>query len=65
MVIKWTNKYSGESGYVASVSRKERHFVNTPNYEEARVYSANSVSRIIKDLTEFGEAEDNYFEVIE
>ena len=65
MVIKWTNKYSGESGYVASVSRKERHFVNTLNYEEARVYSANSVSRIIKDLTEFGEAEDNYFEVIE
>ena len=65
MVIKWTNKYSGETGYVASVSRKEGHFVNTYNREEAKEYSAKSVSRIIKDLVSFGEGENNEFEAVE
>ena len=65
MVIKWTNKYSGETGYVASVSRKERHFVNTPDYAEAKVYAAKSVNRIINELIEFGEGEDNDFEAVE
>lgn len=30
-IIQWTNKYSGESGYVASISEKNRYFNNTYN----------------------------------
>ncbi|MBQ2659203.1 MAG: hypothetical protein IJF87_11630 [Erysipelotrichaceae bacterium] len=65
MIIKWTNKYSGETGYVASVSRKEGHFINTYNREEAKDYSAKTVSKIVDDLIAFGEGEENVFEVIE
>lgn len=65
MIIKWTNKYSGETGYVASISRKEGHFINTYNREEAKDYSAKTVSKIINDLVSFGEAEDNVFEAVE
>lgn len=65
MIIKWTNKYSGETGYVASVSRKEGHFINTYNREEAKDYSAKTVSKIVHDLIAFGEGEENVFEVIE
>ena len=27
-IIKWTNKFSGETGYVESISSKEKHFNN-------------------------------------
>lgn len=65
MVIKWTNKYSGETGYVASISRKERHFINTYDREEAKEYSSKTVDKMINDLVSFGEAEDNVLEAIE
>ena len=64
MVIKWTNKYSGETGYVASISRKEGHFINTYNREEAKEYSSKTVSKMINDLISFGEGEDNEFEAV-
>jgi hypothetical protein len=65
MVIKWTNRYSGETGYVASISRKERHFINTYDRNEAKDYSSKTVYKMIDDLVSFGEAEDNIFEAIE
>ncbi len=65
MVIKWTNRYSGETGYVASVSRKEGHFINTYDRSEAKDYSPKSVDRIISELLSFGEGEDNVFEAVE
>ena len=63
--IKWTNRYSGETGYVASISRKERHFINTYDRNEAKDYSSKTVYKMIDDLVSFGEAEDNIFEAIE
>ena len=65
MVIKWTNKYSGETGYVASISRKERHFVNTYNRDEAKEYSSKTIAKMINGLISFGEGEDNEFEAVE
>lgn len=64
-ILKWTNKYSGETGYVASVSSKEQHFNNTYDKEEAKRYqSESSVKRIITCLTAMGEADNNVFEAV-
>jgi hypothetical protein len=65
VVLKWTNKYSGESGYVAQVSTKNRSFVNTFDAAEAKEYSEKSVKGILTKLESFGETEDNIFEVVE
>lgn len=65
-IIKWTNKYSGETGYVASIDSKEKHFVNTSDVQDARVFTnAGLAAAGIKQLTTYGEAENNVFEVID
>ena len=64
-ILKWTNKYSGETGYVASVSAKDKCFVNTFNKDEAKVYKSESVARrMITSLQTYGEAEQNTFEIV-
>ena len=63
VIIKWTNKYSYETGYVASVSTKNECFVNTFEEAEAKRYSEKSVAGIMKKLEAY-ETEDNDFEVI-
>lgn len=64
-IIKWTNKHSGETGYVESVSKKNRHFVNTFEQTSAKQYKTESVaSRTIASLAEYGEADNNNFEVV-
>lgn len=64
VVIKWTNKFSGETGYVKSISAKEQHFVNTYDINEAKRYNENVVKGQITNLTKYGEAKNNDFEVI-
>lgn len=65
MIIKWTNKFSGETGFVQSVSTKEKHFVNTYDQKSAKVYKNSSAAeRAIKMLTSYGEAEANDFAII-
>ena len=64
VVLKWTNKYSGETGYVASVSTKEQCFVNTFNMDEAKRYSEKAVAGSMKKLEAYHETENNDFEVI-
>lgn len=46
-VLKWTNKYSGETGYVGTVSKKKGYFTNEPNILRAKRY----VSRLVRDGT--------------
>lgn len=36
VIIKWTNKYSNETGYVASLSTKNECFINTFEEENAK-----------------------------
>lgn len=64
VIIKWINKYSGETGYVASVSTKNRCFVNTFDADMAKGYSEKAVKGIISKLESYGEAENNDFEVV-
>ena len=64
--IKWTNKFSNESGYVKSVKKADGHFVNTYDVSEAKVYSRQyDLDRAMKTLEDIGETENNTFEIID
>ena len=65
VIIKWTNKYSNETGYVASVSTKNECFVNTFEQEEAKRYSEKAVKGILTKLDNYHETDNNIFEMIE
>ena len=65
VIIKWTNKFSNETGYIASLSTKNECFVNTFEKENAKSYSQKSVAGILKKLEAYHETDNNDFEVIE
>ena len=65
VVLKWTNKYSDETGYVASISTKAQCFVNTFSKDEAKRYSEKSVKGIMTKLENYHETDNNNFEAIE
>ena len=64
VIIKWTNKFSNETGYVASLSTKNKCFINTFEESEAKRYSEKSVASLMTQLESFHEPDDNDFEVI-
>lgn len=64
--LKWTNKFSGETGYVKKVMKVKGYFVNTYEQAEAKAYKAvKDAEKDIEVLTSLGEAENNDFEVVE
>lgn len=64
-ILKWTNKYSGETGYVESISAKEGHFNNTFDESSAKKYNSESIAkRMITTLKGMGETENNDFEAV-
>ena len=64
MIIKWTNKYSQETGFVKTISKAKNCFMNTFDAAEARVFkSEKDAQKAIAALTEMGEAENNIFTV--
>ena len=65
VILKWTNKYSGETGYVASVSTKEKCFINTFSMEEAKRYAEKAVKGIMTKLESYHETDNNIFETVE
>lgn len=64
VIIKWTNKYSNETGYVASLSTKNKCFYSTFEQSEAKQYSEKAVTALMTKLESYHETDDNYFEVI-
>jgi hypothetical protein len=63
-IIKWTNKYSKETGYVGSVSNKKRCFHNSDLSGAKQYGDEKSAKRAITQLTSYGEAENNDFEIV-
>ena len=64
--IKWTNKFSGETGFVGSISKAKGYFINAGSAEEARSFrSDKEAAAAIQTLIELGEAENNVFEAME
>lgn len=53
MKIKWTNKWSGDTGFVKSINSKKKEFENTFNESEAKVFSKNVITRTIKQLDSY------------
>ena len=64
VIIQWTNKYSGEIGYVGSVSTKNRCFYNADRNGAKHYKSEKAAQKAIAQITEYGEAENNNFNVI-
>jgi hypothetical protein len=65
VIIKWTNKFSNESGFVESVDTKAKHFNNTFEYNQAKKYKSDSVARgMISKLVSYGEGDNNDFEIL-
>lgn len=65
IVLKWTNRFSKETGYVKSICVSERHFVNTDQIEKARNFQYDATcKKALAQLEEFGEAVNNTFEVL-
>lgn len=62
MIIKWTNKWSGEQGFVKSLNRKEGYFVNTFDSDKAKSYSEKNVNRIIELLESY--CSDNIYQAV-
>lgn len=64
--LMWTNKFSGETGFVGKVAKSKGYFVNAETADKAKTYaSAKTAEKDITVLTELGEAENNYFTVVE
>lgn len=64
-IIRWRNRYSGEMGFVKSISIKEGHFNNTFDIKDAQKYKTqNSVSCALTNLAKMGETMNNDFEVM-
>lgn len=64
--IKWTNVYSGETGYVQMIRHSKNHFVNTADKEMARKYRSDAEARsAVDELIKMGEGRTNVFEVVE
>lgn len=66
--IAWKNTFSNETGYVKEVSAKDKHFIDTKDEKDAKVYaSKSSARRAVTQLESYGEgkAKNNVFEIIE
>lgn len=65
-VIAWTNKFSQETGFVKTISKKKGYFENTFEKEDARKFrSDKEANNALAQLTELGEDEKNDFTVVE
>ena len=63
--IQWTNKISGETGYVKAFSRQMGHFENTYDIDEAKEYKTEAAAKTaIRGLEAVGEADNNIFEIV-
>ena len=62
MKIKWTNKWSGEVGFVKLINVKGRYFENTFDESEAKVFSKNTVKKALTQLNEF--CDSNTYETV-
>ncbi len=63
MKIKWTNRYSGEQGYVFEV--KPDHFVNTYSKEEGASFKTRrDAEKAVAQLCGCGEGTNNDFEIV-
>jgi len=60
--IKWLNRFSGESGYVGEIVRREGHFNNTFDVKKAKTFKTEAAAKkAVTDLIAMGEGKANEF----
>lgn len=65
-IIRWTNKYSNEQGYVMTAKKADGHFVSTTDASLAKTFARQcDVVRTLNLLADMSDAEDNLYEAIE
>ena len=65
-IIMWTNRFSGETGYVGDIDKKEKHFNSVSDKKDAKVYgNAGLATLALKQLIEYGEGDNNDFDVLD
>ena len=65
-VIKWTNKYSNETGYVRVIRKSLKYFENTFDVRLARKFKSDiEINDAIQTLNYIGEGENNIFSIEE
>ncbi len=63
MKIKWTNRWSGDTGFVLRI--ESDHFVNTFNKAEGENFKTRKeAEKAVEHLFDCGEALNNEFEVV-
>ncbi len=63
MKIRWTNKWSGETGYVKAV--EESHFINSFDESEAlSIRTQKEAEKVIIHLNQCGEGTNNIFDIV-
>jgi len=62
MVIRWTNKFSGETGFVKKINKKAGYFENTFVMEEAKSFTENTGKKALADLPVL--CQDNTYELV-
>ena len=61
-VLKWRNKFSGEEGFVKSVSKVNGHFINTWDLRNAKIYKGEKqLNNDLEILNCIGETKMNMF----
>lgn len=63
MIIQWTNKHSGEQGFVKKINRRDRYFENTFDRSEAAAVKTADIQKTVALLEDY--CPDNHYEVIE
>lgn len=62
VILTWRNRFSGETGYVKSISKTEGHFVNTNDVHKAKKYKSDAgAKQALRILNELGETQNNEF----
>ena len=62
----WTNKFSGETGFVKMIKPSKNCFVNTFDKEDARKFRSESeAQKAIASLIDMGEGKNNAFSIAE
>ena len=62
MVIQWTNKLSGEQGFVKKLNRKERFFENTFERSEAMTVTDKTAQKTLDFLNKC--CDTNTYEIV-
>lgn len=62
MKIRWTNKWSGEVGFVKTIHVKDKYFENTFDESEAKVFTDKAIAKALARLNEY--CTDNIYETV-